>query len=63
MLGYFALGPYVNVTLFMNPVLPSVVIPLAGILLMLAMLFRPAWFEFTSVTFFAYAVALLFLTA
>lgn len=63
MLGYFAVGPYVNITLFGNPVLPSVVVPLVGAILMLAIAARPAWFEKVSVLFSIYTFLILIITA
>ena len=63
MLGYFAVGPYVNITLFGNPVLPSIVVPLIGGAMMLAIVARPAWFEVVSVLFAGYTALILLLTA
>ncbi|MFK7977923.1 MAG: hypothetical protein AB8C02_17460 [Halioglobus sp.] len=62
MLGYFAVGPYVNISLFGNPALPSVVVPVAGALLMLLIVFRPARFEIASVMFAFYTMLILLLT-
>ena len=63
MLGYFAVGPYVNILLFDNPVLPSVLFPLLGASLMLLMAFRPGWFKLLSVLFAVYTALILLLTA
>lgn len=63
MLGYFCVGPHVNISLFSNPVLPSIVIPLLGVLLMLLVVLKPAWFKILSVAFAAYAALILYLTA
>ena len=63
MLGYFAVGPYVNITMFDNPPLPSYGIPILGASLMAAMILRPQWFKWLSVVFTGYTVLILFLTA
>ncbi len=63
MLGYFCVGPHVNITLFSNPVLPSVAIPLFGALLMLLAILKPMWFKGLSVVFASYAIIILYLTA
>lgn len=63
MLGYFLLGPYVNIELFENAALPSIVVAGVGALLMLAFLVKPAWFRGISILFAAYAAIVLFLTA
>lgn len=62
MLGYFAVGPYVNIFLFGNPVLPSIVVPVVGGALMLAIVLRPVWFEAVAVLFALYTMLILFLT-
>lgn len=62
MLGYFAVGPYVNINLFGNPVLPSLVVPLIGAVLMLVMILRPVMFRSGSVFFAFYTVMILLLT-
>jgi hypothetical protein len=63
MLGYFCVGPHVNIILFGNPVLPSVAIPLFGALLMLLVIMKPGWFKILSVVFTSYAIVILYLTA
>ena len=63
MLAYFLVGPYVNILLFENPALPSILVALLGALQMAAVTFRPAWFEGVTVLFAAYAVGVLYLTA
>lgn len=63
MLVYFAVGPHVNVTLFKNPVLPSLVFPLLGISLMLLVALKPLWFRALSVAFACYTIVILYLTA
>lgn len=62
MLGYFAVGPYVNIALFGNPVLPSIVVPIVGGALMLAIVLRPSWFEASAILFALYTMLILFLT-
>jgi len=63
MLGYFAVGPYVNITLFGNPPLPSIGFPLLGGILMLLTALKPVWFKPLSALFACYAVLILYLTA
>jgi hypothetical protein len=62
MLGYFCIGPHVNINLFGNPVLPSIIIPLFGGLLMLLVILKPRWFKSLSVAFSTYAIIILYLT-
>jgi hypothetical protein len=62
MLGYFCVGPHVNINLFGNPLLPSVLIPLSGALLMLLVILKPGWFKILSVAFATYAILILYLT-
>jgi hypothetical protein len=63
MLGYFAVGPYVNLTMFGNPPLPSYGFPIVGGLLMVGVILKPAWFKWLSVLFTGYTVLILYLTA
>ncbi len=63
MLGYFCIGPYVNITMFGNPPLLSLMFPIVGCSLMLLVALKPAWFEFLSVAFAGYAILILYLTA
>ena len=63
MLGYFCIGPYVNVVLFGNPPLASIVIPLIGGILVLLIALKPMWFKTLSAVFTIYAVLILYLTA
>ena len=63
MLGYFAVGPYVNLTMFGNSPLPSYGFPLLGGGLMLLMILKPQWFKWLSLVFTGYTILILFLTA
>jgi len=63
MLGYFCVGPHVNIILFGNPALPSIAVPLFGGLLMLLVILKPGWFKVLSVMFAIYAALILYLTA
>ena len=63
MFGYFCVGPYVNIALFGNPPLLSIVIPFVGGALMLLTAMKPAWFNTLSVIFAIYAIFVLSLTA
>lgn len=63
MLGYFCVGPFVNLKLFGHPPLPSVIFPIIGGSLMLLIALKPAWFKPLSVVFACYAVLILILTA
>lgn len=63
MLGYFCVGPHVNLTLFGNPTVPSIGFPVLGGSLMLLLIMKPGWFEYLSVAFAGYAILILYLTA
>lgn len=63
LLIYFAVGPYVNITLFKNPVLPSLAFPILGVTLMLLISTMPKWFKALSVVFTCYTILILYLTA
>lgn len=62
MLLYFLMGPYINIVMYNNPVRLSVVVPLAGILVMVMMIVMPSKFRIWSVLFAAHAVWVLMLT-
>ena len=63
MLGYFCVGPYVNITMFGNPPLLSVAFPILGCILMALIALKPAWFKFLSLLFGGYTILILYLTA
>lgn len=63
MLGYFLIGPYVNIMLFENPALPSIAVASLGASMMIVTVWRPAWFPVMSLLFAAYASGVLYLTA
>ena len=63
MLGYFAVGPYVNLTMFNNPALPSYLFPAVGCTLMLLVILKPKTFAAVSVIFTAYTLGVLYVTA
>jgi hypothetical protein len=62
MLMYFLVGPYVNIVMYNNAVMPSVAVPSAGILLMLLTIFVPAHFRIWSALFVCYTLGILLLT-
>ena len=63
MLGYFAVGPYVNMTMLGNAALASYGFPALGGILVALMIIRPQWFRSLSVVFTAYTILILYLTA
>ena len=63
MLGYFAVGPYVNLTMFNHAALPSLGFPIFGGMLMVLMMLKPQWFKWLSVVFTGYTFLILYLTA
>lgn len=63
MLGYFLIGPYVDIVLFENPPLPSISVASLGALVMIVTVWRPPWFPLMTVLFTAYACGVLYLTA
>ncbi|MBT5720544.1 MAG: hypothetical protein HOI69_13480 [Gammaproteobacteria bacterium] len=62
MLLYFLVGPYVNIVMYNNAILPSIVVPTIGIVLMLLVITIPANFKLWSVLFSFYSLAVLALT-
>ena len=65
MLLYFAVGPYVNLTMLADPVplLPALTFPAVGIALMLLIISLPRYFPWFSGLFALYTLVILFLTA
>ncbi len=59
---YFLVGPYVNIVMYRNAILPSVVVPALGILLMVLVIFSPARFKLWSLLFAGYSMLILLLT-
>lgn len=62
MLLYFLIGPYVNIAMYNNAILPSIAIPSIGILLMICTIALPALFRLWSLLFAGYSMLILFLT-
>ena len=63
MLLYFVVGPYVNISMFGNEVLPSLVLPALGILIMGMIIAFPKAFSAFAVTFCVYTGLILAVTA
>jgi len=62
MLLYFFVGPYLNIFLYGHPLLPSLIIPSIGILLMIFVISMPSQFKLWSALFLIYSVNILVLT-
>ncbi len=62
LLLYFAIGPYVNIHMFGNGLMPSLAVPLLGALLMALVIFLPRSFRVVSVLFATYTAGILLLT-
>lgn len=62
MLLYFLVGPYVNIVMYNNALIPSIAVPSLGILLMVMVLALPGQFRLWSVLFALYTLAVLYLT-
>ena len=62
MLLYFLVGPYVNILMYHNAVIPSIAVPSFGILLMLLVLALPSQFRWLSLVFAVYTLGVLYLT-
>jgi hypothetical protein len=62
MLLYFLVGPYVNISMYGNPVLPSLVVPGVGVLLAGLVIAIPRIFPLLSILFALYSVGVLLLT-
>ena len=63
MLAYFALGPYFNLVMMNNPLLPSLVVPAIGIALMGLVMALPKLFPTWSLLFAGYAGFVVYATA
>jgi hypothetical protein len=63
MLVYFAIGPYVNLVMYKNPVLLAILVPTVGAALMALMITLPERFKGLSVAFGLYSLLILYLTA
>jgi hypothetical protein len=62
LLLFFLLGPYINISMFNNPLLLSLAIPSIGVVLMLLVIFIPRWFKGLSIVFGLYSLFVLFVT-
>ena len=62
MLLYFLVGPYVNIFMYKNAVMPSIAFPSLGILLMVFVIFFPKRFKLWSVLFTIYSLIIITLT-
>ena len=62
MLLYFLVGPYVNMFMYSNAVLPSVAVPSVGVVLMVLVITIPARFKLWSVLFSLYSLGVLMAT-
>lgn len=62
MLLYFLVGPYVNIIMYNNAILPSIAVPSVGILLMVLVITIPARFKLWSLLFSFYSLGVLVLT-
>ena len=59
---YFLVGPYVNIVMLNNAIVPSLVFPSIGILLALMVIALPRHFVMLSALFASYSLLILFLT-
>jgi hypothetical protein len=62
MLLYFLVGPYVNIFMYKNAIMPSIVVPSTGILLMVLVIVLPERFKLWSVLFALYSIIVVALT-
>ena len=62
MLLYFLVGPYVNIFMYNNAIMPSIAVPSAGILLMVLVIVNPQRFRLWSVLFAMYSMMVITLT-
>lgn len=63
MLLYFVVGPYVNITMFGNEVLPSLGVPAVGVVLTALIIGVPRLFPLMAVLFAAYTGLVMVITA
>ena len=63
MLLYLCIGPYVNIALFGNEVVVSLLLPLLGVIITGLMMAIPKYFQALSVAFTLYTTLILYLTA
>ena len=61
--AYFLMGPYFNVAMYNNPLLPSLILPGLGILGVLVITLVPRQFRIMSPLFAVYTLSILYLTA
>ena len=62
MLLYFFVGPYVNIVMYDNPVIPSLILPFLGVGLMALVFSSPKRFPLWSALFLAYSLSIILLT-
>lgn len=62
MLLYFLVGPYVNIMMYENEILPSIGVPAIGILLMVLVITIPSRFQYWSLLFSLYSIGVLIVT-
>jgi hypothetical protein len=62
MLLYFLVGPYVNIFMYQNAILPSITVPSIGIVLMVLVIVLPERFKLWSVLFALYSLSIIALT-
>jgi hypothetical protein len=62
LLVYFLIGPYINISMFNNPIILSILIPFIGVILMSLVIWVPRWFKGLSVIFGVYSLAVLYVT-
>lgn len=62
MLLYFLVGPYVNIFMYENAIIPSLLVPSLGILLMVLVIVFPERFKLWSLLFAVYSMTIVGLT-
>ena len=63
MLVYFLIGPYVNLTMYEVDMVPALVVPSLGVIMMGLIIFVPRWFRVLAVLVAVYSLWILLLTA